>query len=200
MKYLFFFNGQPLLLCCVCCKIAIQDFVTGLHKQNTKHLRFHRRVHRRTITRRYFTESWKNLRDCATFTDGPYPSIFHRELQKDLRDCATTTDGYTDGFSDGQYRRMYAHPEAHACQTHVRLHKYRRIDRHQIPTESPMDVRTSWSARMSDTCPSARIPTDLLTDRKVWRDFRTFLVRITINFRWYYRQNLMSLTTINFHR
>jgi hypothetical protein len=33
MKYLFFFNGQPLLLCCVCCKIAIQDFVTGLHKK-----------------------------------------------------------------------------------------------------------------------------------------------------------------------
>ena len=39
-------------------------------------------------------------------------------------------------------------------------------------------LRTSRSARMSDTCPSARIP----TDRKVWRDFRTFLVRISINF------------------
>jgi hypothetical protein len=55
MKYLFFFNGQLLLLCCVCCKIAIQDFVTRLHKKNKKNLRFHRR----TITRRYFTESWK---------------------------------------------------------------------------------------------------------------------------------------------
>ena len=33
MKYLFLFNGQPLLLCCVCCKIAIQDFLTGLHKK-----------------------------------------------------------------------------------------------------------------------------------------------------------------------
>jgi len=54
MKYLFFFNGQPLLLYCVCCKIAIQDFVTGLHKKN---LRFHRRVYRRTITHQYFTES-----------------------------------------------------------------------------------------------------------------------------------------------
>jgi hypothetical protein len=33
MKYLFFFNGQLLLLCCVCCKIAIQDFVKGIHKK-----------------------------------------------------------------------------------------------------------------------------------------------------------------------
>jgi hypothetical protein len=61
MKYLFFFNGQLLLLCCVCCKIAIQDFMTRLHKKNKKNLRFHRRVHRRTITRRYFTESWKQI-------------------------------------------------------------------------------------------------------------------------------------------
>ena len=105
MKYLFFFNGQPLLLCCVCCKIAIQDFVTGLHKKNKKNLRFHRRVHWRTITLRYFTESWKtftglchfhrrtipvgisqrvekNLLDCATIIDGPYPLVFHRELKK----------------------------------------------------------------------------------------------------------------------
>ena len=36
MKYLFFFKGQPLLLCCVCCKIAIQDFVTRLHKKIRK--------------------------------------------------------------------------------------------------------------------------------------------------------------------
>ena len=61
MKYLFFFNGQLLLLCCVCCKIAIQDFVTRLHKKNKKNLWFHRRVHRRTITRRYFIESSKKI-------------------------------------------------------------------------------------------------------------------------------------------
>jgi len=36
MKYLFFFKGQPLLLCCVCCKIAIQDFLRGLHKKIRK--------------------------------------------------------------------------------------------------------------------------------------------------------------------
>jgi hypothetical protein len=36
MKYLFFFNGQPLLLCCVCCNIAIQDFLKALHKKIRK--------------------------------------------------------------------------------------------------------------------------------------------------------------------
>jgi hypothetical protein len=57
MKYLFFFNGQPLLLCCVCYKIAIQDFVTGLHKKK-------------------FTVS-------PTGIPTDYnSSVFHRELQK----------------------------------------------------------------------------------------------------------------------
>jgi hypothetical protein len=36
MKYLFFFNGQPLLLCCVCYNIAIQDFLKALHKKIRK--------------------------------------------------------------------------------------------------------------------------------------------------------------------
>ena len=129
MKYLFFFNGQPLLLCCVCCKIAIQDFMTGLHKKNKKNLRFHRRVYRRTITRRYFTESCKKI-----------TGLCHNHRQV--------------------YRQIYAHPEAHACLTRVRLHKYQRLYRRKIPTESPTDLRTSRSARMSDTCPSAQIPTD----------------------------------------
>jgi len=70
MKYLFFFNGQPLLLCCVCCKIAIQDFLTGLHKKNKKNLRFHRWGYRRIITRRYLTESCKTITYCATITNG----------------------------------------------------------------------------------------------------------------------------------
>ena len=78
MKYLFFFNGQPLLLCCVCCKIAIQDFLIGLHKKNKKNLLFHRRVYRRAITRRYFTESCKKITGLCTITDG-----------------------FADGFADG---------------------------------------------------------------------------------------------------
>jgi hypothetical protein len=148
MKYLFVFNGRPLLLCCLCCKIAIQDFVTGLHK---KKLRFHQRTitrryftenckkitglchfHRRTITRRYFTDSCKKnygiVPPLPTDLPTAYnPSVFHRELQKQLRDCATITDVYTDGFTDIEYRWIYAYPEAHTCLTRVRLHQYRRI-------------------------------------------------------------------------
>ena len=107
MKYLFFFNGQPLLLCCVCCKIAIQDFMTGLHKKNKKNFMFYRRLYRRNITCRYFTESCKQIM-----------GLCHNHRR------------HTDGGTDFKYRRnhrwIYAHPEAHACLTRVRLHKYRR--------------------------------------------------------------------------
>jgi len=127
MKYLFFFNGQPLLLCCVCCKIAIQDFVTGLHKQNTKHLRFHRRVHRRTITRRYFTESWKKFTGLCHFHRRTIPVNISQRVAKRFTGL---------------------------CHNHRRVH--RRIFWRTIST----DVRTSRSPRMSDTCPSAQIPTD----------------------------------------
>jgi hypothetical protein len=62
-------------LCCVCCKIAIQDFLTGLHKKKKK-----------------FTVS-------PTGIPTDYnPSVFHRELQKNLRDCAPFTDRFTDGI------------------------------------------------------------------------------------------------------
>ena len=106
MKYLFFFKGQPLLLCCVCCKVTIQDFFTGLHTKNKKNLPFHRRIYRRPITRRYFTES------CKKFTGFCH---IHRRI--------------SDGLSDAKYRR-----------------------------------NNRWIvARMSDKCPSARIPMVLPT-------------------------------------
>jgi len=136
MKYLFFFIGQPLLLCCVCCKIAIQDFVTGLHKKNKKNLRFHRRVHQRTITRWYFTKS------CKKFT-----GLCHNHWRRHQRtipvDISQSCKKFT-GLCHNHRRvhrqlswskiqrhhwRIYAHPEAHACQTCVRLHKYQRIEK-----------------------------------------------------------------------
>jgi hypothetical protein len=166
MKYLFFFNGQPLLLCCVCCKIAIQDFLTGLHKKNKKNLRFHRR----TITRRYFTERCKKI-----------TGLCHNDRWICWRNIT---------------RRYFTE----SCKKitglcHIHRQVYRRSYRRTIPTESPTDWRTSRSACMSDTCPSAQIPTEsptalrtsrsahmcdtcpsarIPTDRKVWRDFRTF--------------------------
>jgi hypothetical protein len=106
MKYLFFFKGQPLLLCCVWCKIAIQDFLTGLHK---KKLRFHRRVYRRTITRRYFTESCKiftgfchiHRRITDGFADVQYRRNHRRRTHVWHVSVCRITDGISDGFADG---------------------------------------------------------------------------------------------------
>ena len=120
MKYLFFFNGQLLLLCCVCCKIAIQDFVTRLQKK---------------IRKIYgFTDG---------YTDRNNPSVFHRKLKKITGLChfhrQTKTRRYFiesckkfTGLCHNHrrnHRRTYAHPEAHACQTRVRLHKYQQIEK-----------------------------------------------------------------------
>jgi hypothetical protein len=115
MKYLFFFKGQPLLLYCVCCKIAIQDFFRGLHKKNKKNLPFPRRIYQRTITRRYFTESCKKItRFCH----------IHWRISDGFSDI--NTDGITDGLS-------------HACLTRVRQREYRRNCRRLLPTASPID-------------------------------------------------------------
>ena len=115
MKYLFFFKGQPLLLCCVCCKIAIQDFLRGLHKKNKKNLPFHRRIYRRHLSRRYFTESCKKITGFCHI---------HRRIADGFSDA--NTDGITDGLS-------------HACMTRVRLHYHRWHSRRLIPTALPTD-------------------------------------------------------------
>jgi len=80
MKYLFFFNGQPLLLCCVCCKIAIQDFMTGLHKKK----KF--TVSLTDYNPSVFHRELKTIYGIVPLspTDSPTdnkPSVFHRELQ-----------------------------------------------------------------------------------------------------------------------
>jgi len=137
MKYLFFFNGQSLLLCCVCCKIAIQDFVTRVHKKK-KNLRFHRHVYRRTITHRYFTKSWKKFTGLCHF---------HRQIDQWTR---------TRRYFTESCKKITG-----LCHNHRRVH--RRLYRRTIPTESLMDVRTSRSAHMSDTCPSTQTSMDLPT-------------------------------------
>ena len=55
----------------------------------TKFYHYHRRLYRRTSTRRYLTESCKKIKA---------PAII--------------TDGYTNGFTNG-----WSNPEAHACQS-----------------------------------------------------------------------------------
>jgi len=185
---------------CVVCAVRLQFKILwqGYIEKNKKNFMFYRRI----ITRRYFTESWKKFTELShTHRQLYWRTLTRRyftESCKKITGLCHNHRRYTDGVPDVQYRRndqwIHAHPEAHACLTYVRLHKYRRHYRRKIPTESPTELRTSRSARMCDTCPSAQIPTDW----KVWRDFQTFLVRISINFWRYYRQTLMPPTTINF--
>ena len=105
MKYLFY-NCQLLLLCCACCKFAIQAFVHedrhAIQPALAKNCQFYRRVYRRTYTRQYFTESCKQNYDLLPqlpmgILTAVYPSVFHKELQKKLQPFATITDGYIDG-------------------------------------------------------------------------------------------------------
>jgi len=173
MKYLFFFKGQPLLLCCVCCKIAIQDFLRGLHKKNKKNLPFHRRIYRRNITRRYFTESCKKITGFCHI---------HQRIADGFSDAHT--DVITDGLS-------------HACLTRVCLHYHRRHSRRLIPTTLPTDHACLTRVRLHEYRRHFR-----RNCRRIEKfgGIFDFLVRISINFRRNYRQKLIALTAINFRR
>jgi len=195
MKYLFFFKGQPLLLCCVCCKIAIQDFLRGLHKKNKKNLPFHRRIYRRKITRQYFTESCKKITGFChihrRIADGfpmAFPTLIPTASPTGCRTHVWHVFVYTitDGITDGS-RMSDTCPSA------------------RIPTAFPTSYTDDITdgSRMSNMCPSARIPTafstEWPTDRKVWRDFWTFLVRILINFRRNYQRKFRRKYCFIYH-
>jgi hypothetical protein len=144
------------------------------------------------------------------------PLVFHRESCKKITGFChihrRITDGVSDSSTDGITDGL-----SHACLTRVHLHEYR----WHFPTSYTDGSRMSATcpsaripkeytdgitdgSRMSDTWPSAHIltafPTKWLTDRKVWQDFLTFLVRILINFRRNYRQKLIAPTAIKFRR
>ena len=161
MKYLFFFNCQLLLLCCVCCKFAIQDFVKGIHKK-------------------------KILTVSPMATPTAYnPSVFHRELKKIYGIVPQSPTAIPTDFNPSVFHRELKNI-------------YRIVP--QSPTESPTASSMYITNRFTDglrTSRSARmLEAQLLTDRKVWRDFRIFFVRISIN----YQRNLMPPTTINVRR
>ena len=125
---------------CVVCAVRLQFeiFWQGYIKTNKKNLPFHRRVYRRTITRRYFTESCKHI-----------TGLCHNHQ----RICRPTITRRYFTESSKKITRL--------C--HIHRQVYRRRYRRIIPAESPTDLHTSRSARMSDTCPSAQIPTELPT-------------------------------------
>ena len=99
---------------------------------------FYRWIHRRKITRQYFTESWKQFTGLCHFHQRIYRQT--RTRQYFTESCKKITG---------------------MCHNHRRVHQ--RLYRRTIPTESPPDLRTSRSAYMSDTCLSAQIPTTLPT-------------------------------------
>ena len=176
---------------CVVCAVRLQFKILwqGYIKKNKKNLRFHWRVYRRTITRRYFTEL-KNIYGIVPLspTDSPTdknPLVFHRELQKNYGIVPLSPTDVPTDKNPSVFQRELQNNNGIVPQSPTAL-----------STESPTNLRTSRSACMSDTCPSTQIPTDFPTDRKVWRDFRNFFVRISINF----RRNLMPPTIINFRR
>jgi hypothetical protein len=121
---------------CVVCAVRLQFkiFWQCYIKKNKKNLRFHRRVYRRTITHRYFTESCKKI----TGLCHNHWRIYRRTITRRyfIESCKKITG---------------------LCHNHRLV--YQRSYRRTIPT----DLHTSRSARMSDTCPSTQIPTELPT-------------------------------------
>jgi hypothetical protein len=67
----------------------------------------------------------------TSYTDGITNEFTHISKRTHVWHVSVCT--HTDGFTDDQHRRyhrwIYAHPEAHACLTRVRLHEYRRIEK-----------------------------------------------------------------------
>jgi len=130
MKYLFY-NCQLLLLCCACCKFAIQAFVHedrhAIQPTLAKNCQFYRQVYRRTYTRQYFTESCKQNYGLLPqlpmgIPTAVYPSVFNKELQTKLRPFSTITDGYTDGGIPVGISQRVANKAAF-------FHNYRRVYR-----------------------------------------------------------------------
>lgn len=137
MKYLFFFNGQLLLLCCMCCKSGIQDFVTGLQKKQEK-----------------FMVS-------LTGTPTDYnPSVFHRELKNIYgivpHSSTASPTAYNPSVFHRELKKIYEIVPQSSTESLTVL-----------PTYITDGLPRSRSARMSDVCPSTQVPTDFPTDRKV---------------------------------
>ena len=117
------------------------------------------------------------------------PSVFHRELKNNYGSVPQSPTAYNPSVFHRELKKIYEIVPQSLMESPTVLPMY-------ITDDITDGLPTSRSACMSDTCLSAHIP----TDRKVWQDFLTFLVRISINFQRYYRHNLMSPTTINVRR
>jgi len=126
---------------------------------------FHRRVYRRTITRRYFTKSCKKItRLCDNYQQICRRTITRRYFTKSCKKITGLCHNHRRICQRTITRRYFTE----SCKKitglcHIHRQVYWWSYRRTISTESPTDLRTSRSARMSDTCPSAQIPMGLPT-------------------------------------
>ena len=196
MKYLFY-NCQLLLLCCACCKFAIQAFVHedrhAIQPALAKNCQFYQRVYRRTYTRQYFTESCKQnyglLPQLPTgIPTTVYLSVFHRELQT-KQPFSTITDGYTNehipvSISQRVAKQLrhfatitYGYTDGHAIISDAFSNEWRTIRSARLSefTDGFADERGKNNARVFWRTISDRFPDGF---RKIWRDFWNFCARI----------------------
>ena len=140
----------------------------------------------------------KKIRKIYGFTDGyttAYnPSVFHKELKKITGVCHNHRQHHRRIITRRYFTESWKNIMG-VCHNHWRNPRwcYRCILLTDSPTEYPHPEADACQTRVR----CVEVPTDFLTDRKVWRDFRNFLVRISINCRRNYWQNLMPPTTIN---
>jgi hypothetical protein len=181
MKYLFFFNFQLLLLCCVWCnvwcKFAIQDFVQKdrqkYMEQLQKYWHYYRRVHRRNSTHRYFTKSWKKtMLFCHNYRRAYrrfLPVGISPRVEKKLHFFATITDGYTNGNTDGL-----------AIITDVYTDAF--IDGLCTFQSACLSDVTDWFADGHDKT-NARVFWRTISNgfQKIWRDFQNFWCENQLN-------------------
>ena len=170
MKYLFY-NFLLLLLCCACCKFAIQPFM---------------QEDRQAIQTK-LAKDWQM--DC-------YPSLFYRELQKHYgilpqSPTAIPTECYSSVFYQ-ELQNNYG-----PCHIHRRI--YRRIHRRMmhIPTRTTVRLLGQSAQLPTDeanpmcACSDTQLPTVLPTDVEKSGGIFKNLVRISKQYRWKYQRDLM---------
>jgi len=134
MKYLFY-NCQLLLLCYAYYKFAIQAFVHEDRHAIQPALAKNYQFYRRTYTRQYFIESYKqNYNLLPQLPTVIYPSVFHRELWTKLQLFAIIIDGYADGRIPVGISHRVANKITVFCHNYQRV--YRRTYTRRYFTES----------------------------------------------------------------
>jgi len=145
-----------------------------------------------------YTQKLEKFTVSPTGTATDYnPSVFHKELKKNYGSVPQSPTASPTDYNRRYFTESWKNIMG-VCHNHWRNPRrcYRCILLTDSPTEYPYPEAHACQTRVR----RVEVPTDFLTDRKVWRDFWNFLVRLSINCRRDYRRNLMPPTTINVRR